>query len=276
MTAAGVSGSQFLVASELGSFVDALRARSVVLSLGANTFDAGVGNVVLPKATADAATYWLADENSPITESQPTFGALSSHPKVLAALTEISHQLLQQSNAEVILRGLFTRAAGAALDAAALNGSGANGQPTGIANTANIGAFTGTTLNRAGVTNAQLDVALGNAVVSTSTGYVTTPTIANTLASRADTIFTAQPVWLGNLHDGSIVGERAMSTTGMPAATMLYGDFSNVTIVSWGTPMLAVDPVTKFNTGLVAVRILFLVDVVVTNPAGFTLATSIT
>jgi HK97 family phage major capsid protein len=270
-----ISGA-YLVPTDSGPFVDALRPRSVVLQLGARTFNAGPGNLTLPKGTNDVTAYWLADENSPLTESQPTFGQLSATPKILGALTEVSHQLLAQSNADVILRGLFQRGGATALDAGALNGPGSGGAPTGIIATNGIGAFSGTTLNRAALTNAQGDIALANAVVSGSTGYVTTPTVAGVLQNRADTIFSTRPVWDGSVHDGQIIGERALSTTGMPASSMLYGDWSNVTIVSWGTPQLAVDPFTKFNSGLVAIRLLFMVDVIVTNPAGFSLATSIT
>jgi len=150
-----------------------------------------------------------------------------------------------------------------------------SGQPTGIVNTASIGAFTGTSLNRTALTNAQLDVATANAV-SASRGYTTTPAIANTLANRADTIESTQPVWQGNLHDGTLISERALSTTGMPTDTMLYGSWDSLAVVSWGTLEIAVDPFTKFNTGLVAVRLLAMVDTVVQQAGAFTLSTSIT
>jgi HK97 family phage major capsid protein len=200
---------------------------------------------------------------------------VAASPKILSALTEISHQMLRQSNAEEIVRLELARAAGAALDAAVLNGSGASGQPLGIIGTPLIGAFTGTTLNRSALCDAQLDIAAAKAVGS-SRGYVTTPAIANTLANRADTIESTRAVWQGPLAEGSLIGERALSTTGMPSATMLYGEWSHVTVVSWGTMEIAVDPFTKFNQGLVAVRLLLLVDNLVTNAGGFTLATSIT
>ena len=106
-------------------------------------------------------------------------------------------------------------------------------------------------------------------------GVVSERDIVHALADRRP-IESTRAVWQGPLAEGSLIGERALSTTGMPSATMLYGEWSHVTVVSWGTMEIAVDPLTKFNQGLVAVRLLLLVDNLVTNAGGFTLATSIT
>lgn len=274
LAAAGVSGSNYLIATEQAGYLPSLQPASAVLALGAQTLQVDAGNIVIPTASA-AATQWLADENSAITESQPTIGQVASSPKILAALVEVSHQLLTQSNAEDVVRAELRRAAASAIDRAALQGTGNAGQPLGIVNAAGIGAFTGTSLNRAELTNAQLDVATANAA-NVAPGYVTTPAAANALAGRADTIESARAVWQGPLHDGTLVGTRALSTTNCPAATAIFGDWSNVTVVSWGAPDLAVDPFTKFNTGLVALRLLLLVDIVVTRAAAFSVASSVT
>lgn len=275
LTVAGVSGSNYLVPTGQAGYLPALQPASVVLNLGAETLDAGTGNIVLPTGTAGATTQWLADENAAITESQPTIGQTASSPKVLAALVEVSHQLLKQSNAERALRIELARSAGAAIDAAALAGSGASGQPLGIVNTPNVGTFTGTSLNRSALIGAQLDVLDSNAITSGQVGYVTTPTVADTLANRADTIESTSPVWRGPLQDGLLVGTRAMSTRNCPASTAIYGDWGNLSVVSWGAPEIAVDPFTKFNFGIVGIRLLLMVDIVVTCAAAFTVATSV-
>ena len=148
LTAAGVSGSNYLVSTDTVGYLPTLQPASVVLKLGAQTLNAGAGNILLPTGTATVTTQWLPDENTAITESQPTIGQIASTPKVLAALAEISHQMLKQSNAEQVVRAELRRAAASALDSAAIQGTGASGQPLGIINTGSIGAFTGTTLNR--------------------------------------------------------------------------------------------------------------------------------
>lgn len=275
MTAAGVSGSNYLTGTESIGYLPALQPASVVLRLGAQTLHAENNNLVLPTGATGVTTQWLSDENAPITESQPTIGQIGSSPKILAGLVEVSHQLLKQSNAEQVLRTELSRAAGTAIDKAALAGSGASGEPLGIVHTPGIGAFTGGTLNRSALTNAQLDVADANATTSGQVGFVTTPTIANTLANRADTIESTSPVWRGPLHEGLVIGTRALSTRNCPASTMIYGDWSNLSVVSWGAPEVAIDPFTKFNQGTVAIRLLLQVDIAVTRAAGFTVATSV-
>lgn len=266
MTAAGVSGSNYLIGTQTAGYLPSLQPSSVVLTLGAQTFDAGPGHVVLPTGST-ATTQWLSDENAAITETQPTFGQVASTPKILSALIECSHQMLQQSNAEDLLRLELRRAAGTALDSAAIQGTGTLGQPLGITNTGSIGAFTGTSLNRSALTNAQQDVATANAVVSGKVGYVTTPTVANA---------STTPVWRGPLHSGIVMDTAALSTNNCPSATAVYGDWGNLMLVSWGVPEIAVDPFTKFNSGIVSIRLLLLCDIVVTRAAGFSVATTIT
>lgn len=276
MTAAGVSGSNYLVATDTAGYLPALQPASAVLGLGAQTLHVEAGNIVLPKGDSATTTQWLLDEHAAITEGQPTVGQIGSSPKILAALCEISHQTLKQSNAEEVVRTELRNAAASAIDKAAIQGGGSAGQPTGIVTTPGVGTFTGGTLNRAELTNAQLDVATANAVISGNVGYLTTPAVANTLANRADTIESTRALWRGPLHDGLLCDVRARSTTNVPTATAIYGDWANVTVVSWGAAELAVDPFTKFDNGIVAVRLLMLVDVVVTRAAGFSVASSIT
>lgn len=275
MTVAGFSGSNYLVGTEQSTYLPALQPASVVLKLGAQTLNAGPGHVVMPNGASVVTTQWLSSENDAMAEVQPSVGQTSGTPRILAALIEVSHQMLSQSNAEQILRTELIRAAGAAIDAAALAGTGTAGQPLGIVNTPNVGTFTGGTLNRSALTNAQLDVGDANAVVSGSVGYVTTPTVANTLANRADTIESTRALWQGPLHEGTLIGTRALSTKNCPSATGIYADWANLTLVSWGAPEIAVNPMTKFNQGIVQIRLLLMADVVVQRAAGFSVATPV-
>src|SRR5574340_725230 len=98
MTVAGVSGSNYLVATNnmAGSFIDLLRNTSVGLRLGVRRMAGLVGNVTIQKQTAGNTAYWLNDEGTQITESQPTLGQVALTAKNVAALTELSHQLLSQ------------------------------------------------------------------------------------------------------------------------------------------------------------------------------------
>jgi hypothetical protein len=56
----------------------------------------------------------------------------------------------------------------------------------------------------------------------------------------------------------------------------VVGDWSQLLLAQWGAgPVLEVDPYTSFKTGVVAMRVMFSVDVGVRSPAAFSVATGI-
>ena len=259
------------------SFIDQLRAASRVFQLGATILPGLVGNVVLPKQATSSTTYWLSTEATQVTEAQPSYSQVSMTPKTVGAFSEVSRQLLLQTSAAaegVVLRGLASDTA-QAVDLAALSGSGATGQPTGITNTASIGAFTGTSLSLAALADAQLDILNAN-VSGEALGYLTTPTIAVLLKARQRATGTSSFLWEGSVRNGIVEGLPAWSTNQMAAATMICGDWSQLAIGEWGILEVSVDPFTKFTTALVGVRALWTVDVAVRYPQAFSLASSIT
>jgi HK97 family phage major capsid protein len=272
------SAGGFLTATRVRGYISALQPVSAAVSLGATieTVPAG-GGVAVPRGTAAVATTWLANETATITETAPTFGQIVLQPKILSAFCEVSRQLLLQSNAENVIRLEFASAAGAALDAAILNGSGASGQPTGIINTAGVGSFTGVSLSQGALRNAQADVSTATAVNAATCGYVSTPAVAELLATRLRTASTdSRMLWEGPSAAGTVEGCRAIATSGCPSGTAIYGDWSRLTVLQWdGGLVIEADPYTKFSSGIVAVRMLLPVDVIVTAPAAFSVATSI-
>ena len=281
MTVAGVSGSQYLVSTDNqpGSFIELLRNTSVGLQLGVQRLSGLVGNVTIPKMTAGNTAYWLTDETTQITESQPTLGQLALAPKNVAALTELSHQLMQQStpDAETLVMTSIARDIGLAVDVGILRGSGASGQPTGIATTGSIGAFTGTSLAAAGVLNAQADVATANALYP-GCAYATTPTVASLLMDRPNVTSATDgtPLWQGSMGQGVIRGYPAMSSAQMSSATMLFGWWPSVILAEWGVLELMVNPFSDFTRGLSAVRGWYTCDVGVRYAGAWSYATTIT
>jgi HK97 family phage major capsid protein len=278
MTAAGVSGSNYLVGTENVGFIELMRARSVVFAMGAQVYSGLQGNVTIPKETAGTTAYWLADETTQITESQPTLGQLALTPKSVAALTEVSRQLLLQSAplAELVIKRALLKDLGLAVDRAAIAGTGTAGQPTGLLNHG-IGSVTGTSLGYAGALEFQTDVAANNAMDGGGRfGYVTTPAVAGLLMARQRFSGTDSPVWEGNLQSGKVIGFPALATNQVPAATMLFGDWAGVIIGEWGAVELMVNPFSDFSRGILGVRCVYSLDVGIQNPGSFSAATSIT
>jgi HK97 family phage major capsid protein/HK97 family phage prohead protease len=280
MTVAGVTGSNYLVQTDNqpGSFIDMLRNTSVALRMGVTRLSGLQGNVTIPKMTAGNTAYWLADENTQITESQPTIGQLSLSPKNVAALTELSHQLLQQSSpdAESLVLTSIARDIGLAVDVGVLRGSGSAGQPTGIITTGSIGAFTGTSLASAGVLDAQADVAGANVPVE-QCGYVTTPAVAALLMARPELPTTGtERLWKGNIGQGTLFGLPAMSSGQMSSATALFGWWPSVVLAEWGVLELMTNPFSDFTRGLTAVRGWYTCDVGVRYAGAWSYSSSIT
>jgi HK97 family phage major capsid protein len=164
---------------------------------------------------------------------------------------------------------------GIEVDRAALTGSGASGQPTGIITTAGIGGVTGTSIAYAGIVEFQTDVAAGNALTP-NCGYVTTPAVAGLLKQRVKFTSTASPIWDGKLLDANVDGYRGMASNNVPTANILFGDFGQVVVAEWGVLELDINPYANFQAGIVGVRAIYTVDIGVRYPSAFSLATSVT
>jgi HK97 family phage major capsid protein len=273
MTVAGVSGSQYLVGTEnlAGSFIDLLRNDSVVLGLGATRLTGLVGNITIPRMTAGGTAYWLADESTQITESQATIGQVSLSPKNVAALTEISHQLMQQSSPDVeqMVMNDLAQVLALAVDVAALRGSGASGQPQGIVGTSGVGTFdTDGTNTFSDVLDAQVDVMAANAL-RPGCAYVADPASAALLMGRSRFASTDTPIWNGSLLEGQMAGFPCRATNQMAANTMLFGLWPSIIVAEWGQLELMVNPYSDFTRGLSAVRAWYAMDTAMRYPAAF-------
>lgn len=267
----------YLVGTENMGFIELLRNTAVVYNMGATRLAGLKDNVTIPKQSAAATAYWLATEATQITESQPTFVQVAMSPKNIGGYTEISRQLLLQSDpsAESLVMADLAAIVALAIDLAALNGSGASGQPLGILQTSGIGSVTGTSLDFADIIEFMTDVFAGNALAPSS-GFVTTGGVAGLLMQRVKFSGTASPIWEGGLPNGSIQGHRAMASNQVPSATMLFGDFAKTVIGEWGVLEIEVNPFANFQAGIIGVRAMASVDVCVRYPTAYSAANSIT
>lgn len=267
----------YLVATDNLGFIEILRNRSVAFRMGARRLSGLSGNVTVPRQSAAATAYWLASETTQIQESQQTFVQMALTPKTVGAYTEISRQLLLQSSpaAEGIVTDDLAQVVATAADLAALSGSGSAGQPTGLANTGGIGSVTGTSIDYAKVLEFQTDVAAAN-VVPVSGGYVTTPAVAALLMQRSRFSNTDTPLWTGNVWDGQVSGFRAMTSQQVAAATMYFGDWSEMVIAEWGVLEVETNPYANFQAGIIGVRAMYSLDIGIRRPFAFSAASSIT
>lgn len=286
---AGQGGN--LVGTELlaADFIEVLRNQTVTGKLGARFLSGLTENIDLPRQATQTPTYWVG-ESTAVTEGEATFDKVSLRPHVVGALSKMSRLMLQQATPaiEQLAREDLLGVSALAVDAAALYGTGSAAQPTGIANTSNVGSVVGGT-NGANATfdmMVQLYAAplVANAPQS-SLAFAINAKTKGYLATLKST--TGQYLWnptqsIAGAIAAELVGYRyAMSnqlpfnlTKGTAAAICsmaIFGNWQELLIGEWGVTEIMVNPydATGFTTGDVVVRAFQTVDVGVRHPQSF-------
>lgn len=264
------------------SFIDLLRNKMSVTGLGAQFLTGLVGNIAIPRQTGGATAYWVAESAAP-TESQQAFDQVTMSPKTVGAFTDISRKLLLQSSLDVegFVRNDLATVLALAIDLAAINGSGASNQPTGILNTSGIGDVAGGA-NGAAPTWAHMveletDVAVANADVG-SMGYLTNAKVRGKLKTTQKIATYGDDMIWGD--DNLINGYNAAVSNQVPSnltkgtsvgvcSAVIFGNFADLIIGQWGSLDLTVDPYTGSTSGTVRVVALQDVDVAVRHAVSF-------
>lgn len=273
LVAAVGSAGGYLRPAEVREAVDMLRPWSVTTKAGMLVETGLVGDVVFPRVTQKATPVWLPTESTQITPSQPTLAQVSMSPKTIGAVVQFSRQLRKQTNADRFVGIHLLRTLGTGMDQAAISGSGASGQPTGLFNTAGVQTQSGTALNAA-VTTMKRKSAEAN-VNDEAISFMAPPAVRELLEARERATGGGRFVW----EKDQVADRRALVSTDMPAATMICGDWSLIYLGIWGEGfVLEVNPFepTGFKTGTIQARMLVTCDVVVLHPNGFVVASSIT
>jgi HK97 family phage major capsid protein/HK97 family phage prohead protease len=276
-TTPGAAGG-FLVNVENLGFIDILRNRSVAKAMGARVLSGLEGNVTFARQTGKPSVTWQGGEGVSVTAADQTLGQLAMTPKTAIVITDVSEQLLRQSNPsaeQFVMADLAANIAIDGVDAAVINGVG-GAQPIGIKNTA--GVTTGQ--DAATVTYAKVlafvTAAGASNAIRGNPGFVTNIAGAAVLAQKSRFANTDTPLWQGNLLDGSVVGFRAMSSEQLASGNMIFGSWDELVIGEWGVLELATDTGgTRFNTAQVGIRAMWMVDVMIRYPQAFVVSTTL-
>ena len=256
-----------------GDFIDVLRNQSSVMAAGATMLGGLSGDVKIPRKSAAASAAFIANEGGAAAESEMTVGNVSLSPKTLGAFTDVTRQLLIQSSLDVenLIRDDLTRAMALAIDSAALSGSGSNGNPTGIKNTANIntvdfGTAPDTTPTFAQVVDMETQVATDNALLG-NLSYIVHPTMYGYMKSNFIDAGSGRTI----AENGRINGYNAVVSAQGAAGDLYFGNFNDLLIGMFGGLDIVVDPYTASTTGTVRVVALQSVDAAVRHAASFCL-----
>jgi HK97 family phage major capsid protein len=264
-----------------GSFIEALRHAMVIDKLGAVFLSGLVGNIAIPKQTGASTAYWVAENTAP-TESQQAIGQITMSPKTIGAFTDISRKLLLQSSIDVesFVQTDLGKVMGLGIQQAAINGTGAANQPSGIMSlvaATSLGA-NGAALDWAKVVALETLVAAANADVG-SMGYLTNAKVRGALKTTfMDSPGSGMRIWQTgdstpvNGYAATVTNAIPSNTTkgtGTNLSTIMFGNFSDLVIGQWGTLDLMVDPYTGSTAGTVRVVVLQDVDIALRRTESF-------
>jgi hypothetical protein len=268
MTAAGVSGSQYLVGTDTLPTANVLNGASLAQESGATIITGLTGNAAMPRISARPITYWLADENTQITETQPTVGVGAAMPKSVACLVDGTRLLRVQSPevVDVVIEREFAAAAWLAIDTAIVAGTGASGEPQGLASL--LTPTSGTSLTYASVCDMLKSVRAGG---GRNASFWAGPAAEKILRTR-ERFTGAGAIW----GDNGIGGERSVGTPAVSDTSLLVGDFTDLYVLIWGHPKLELNPYGDFARGMWQARLIVQCDFLIGHPGSFAIATSIT
>lgn len=268
LTVATSSAGGNLVGSATGDFVDALRPYSVLTRMGIGTIEPGAENLLVPNVTTPAAGQWLADEQSALSTANPVIGLISSSPKTAGSLVKASLSFARHARqGEAFIRAQLLGAMADTLDRAILQGTGSNGEPTGLKYATGVEQVTNILPETQFISsNAIAMESIAGTAGAYDLKWVTSPTQRKWLRQELSVPSTNGGLW----RDGKILDYPAFVTTHCPSEEVFLGDWSRCKVAFWGGGLkIEVDPFTSFKTGAVMVRVLMHCDVYFEKPGSF-------
>jgi hypothetical protein len=250
--------------------------------LGCTPIDSSA-NLNLPKVASNATVNWLSTETTQATESDLSFGQVGYSPHTISGYTELSRQLAITSSpsASNLIANELMRRVRRAIEGAVFSGTGINGQPHGLIGMAGVNAVSGTTFSLATAVTCQTNA--GDALTDDAgPGWAVNRAVAGLLRQRGEVLGAVNsfvPIWRGALTWGELVDTTAGSSSGVPAATAIFGCWRYLVLVDFGGGLdVAVNPfgTPNFQAGIIGVRCLATVDCAPIWPGAFSVVSSIT
>ena len=275
-------------------YIDALRALTQVIRLGATVLDGLQGNVEIPRLTGTpAATMVAQNPGSDVAQADQALDQLPLSPHTAQATTAYSRQLLKLSQVStgvdrLVAEDIAKRHA-VLIDKMAIQGSGASNQPTGILNASGIGSVAiGTNGGNPSYKNiVALETAVSAANVDVAPGdddgdqvpvgaFLTTPQMVDTLRRTDRQTTSGQFV----LQHGECIDYPFAPSTNVPSTltkgtaigvchAIIFGRWDYLAVGLWDAVQLVVDPFALKKQGVVEVTSFQLFDIALRHVAGF-------
>ncbi|MGA9855103.1 MAG: phage major capsid protein [Gammaproteobacteria bacterium] len=264
------ASSSDVVATNLlaGDFIEYLYNLVTVAQAGAIRLDGLVGNVNIPRRSGTATGYWLSTDTSALTESETAFDNVALTPHTLTGFSKYSRQLLAQATpaVEQLVRDDLAQVIAVGLDAAAINGSGSSGQPTGILQTSGVGEIT---LGTNGAAPTYVNVVDMVGLLMKANAYkgklawLINGQVFETFATTAR-IGSTYPTFIMNDPYTQLLGHPVFNSQNVPStltkgsssgvcSATIFGNFADLIIAGWAGLDILVDPYTYASSNEVGV-----------------------
>lgn len=287
-TSAGAGSIPTILASD---WIELLRNKTVVIQAGATQIMDLQGKFAIPRQSAAATAYWVAESGAP-TGSNQTLDQVLFTPKTIGAFTDVSRRFFELSmieSGEEFVKQDLTAIIARGTDLAALNGSGSSNQPLGILQNTGItssrtvaGGTNGLAPSWANLVAMSTVVSRGNAADLGPMTYVGNADVRGTLATTAK-IGSTFPIFL--LENDQVYGMPFLSTQQLPnnltkgsgtgLSPLILGVWNQLIMAYWSGVDILVDPYTGSSTGTVRVVALQDMDIQVRHNEAFSVMVDI-
>ena len=266
---AGTDTSLIPTEHRASSFIELLRAQAVVMAAGAMTIPGLSGNVDIPRRATTGGAQWISAEHGDSTDGEPTFDDVQLTPKDISVSTPMSRRMRQQSSPAIegLVRIGIVADMALGIDLAALEGSGAAGQPEGVLNITGVNkptAFVGANPTFAEVVAMETAVADDNALMG-SLAYIGRSNMRGALKT------TAKDAGSGIfLMDGNVLnGYSYLLSNQITDGHLYFGNWSDLMIGFWSGLDLMFDEYTLAAKNGLYIRAFQTCDVAVRHPESF-------
>jgi len=263
-----------LVDTELrvDQFIDLVRNKTVVASLGARVMAGLQGDVDIPKKIGGANFQWLA-EGQNVDLSKMDLSTVGLRLKTIAGGIPVTRKLRQQSSMSVdrlVIDELIGGVA-VAMDLGLLTGTGQNNTPLGVFSQTGI---PGISYAASGITfedlvDMETKIATFNADVG-ALQYLTSIGQRGYAKKRKEDPAgsSSDRLWRGN----EVNGHKAMASNQVPANAWAFGDWSQIIIGLWGALDLKPDAAALAGSDGLVIRVFQDCDTVNRNTSSFCIA----
>lgn len=271
-------GQAFIEQTSL-TYIGKLRNATIGRRLGVRYLDGLQGQIAFVTGGADAS--WV-EEEAAASKQKPAYAKKVMAPKRLQVLQGVTYDLMHQSSKaldDLILEDMV-KAHAVALDAAIFAGSGSSGQPTGVLAASGVNNIdidtNGGPLTYDLLVQMETEVGIDNGLLDSTLAYVSNAKVQGKLKTIPQ--IAGYPYYL--MNDGKVNGYPFFMSNAIPSnltkgsssgvcSAIVFGNWSEVLVGSWGGLQIIVDPYSAKDKGVLEISAAAYHDVLVRTPEAF-------